>query len=312
MAEEGPRYREPDEGEPEWIEPVVPDLDTPFEISPELQQHNLRDLLQLYYDDTAAPRAIDLLDLLERQTYPRDLEVVLRDHRTRAITDPQEILDRAAFDDLLSCCSVLEVATQVEYVGPLEGDFRAQLTRILERREVRSYYESHYPLLLPQLFRDRLEGIGSIQVHRGPRQVAALQRILELDTRFIRNPEVQVFLALADDFQVRGYTREDLLQVVSEPAQLAERLARPPAQRDRLDDALRGLRGFLFLSDGLYRALKTLDGDSLFQSTLWHLFGYWFSERSGAVVPSVLEILDRFDAWDADPAEEAGQDFSLP
>ncbi len=311
MAEQEQGYPEPDEPEAEWIEPVVPDLDTPFEISSELQYHNLQDLLQLYYDDTEAPRAIDLFDSVERQTYPRDLEVVLRDHRTRKISDPQEIIDRAALDDLLTCYSVLEIATQVDYVAPMDGEFRAQATRILERREVRTYYESHYPLLLPQLFRARLEGFGSVQVHRGPRQVAALQRILELETRFIRNPEVQVFLALADDFQIRGYTREHLFQVVSEPAQLAERLARPREQRDILDDALRGLRGFLFLSDGLYRALGTLDGDPRFQSTLWHLFGYWFSERSGAVVPSVLQILDRFDAWDADP-EEAGQDFTVP
>jgi signal transduction histidine kinase len=312
MAEQGQGYPEPEESEAEWIEPVVPDLDTPFEVSPELQHHNLQDLLQLYYADTDAPRAIELFDSLERQTYPRDLEVVLRDHRTSKITDPQEIIDRAALDDLLTCYSVLEVATQVDYVGPLDGEFRAQATRILERKEVRPYYEFHYPLLLPQLFRARLEGIGSVGVHRGPRQVAALQRILELDTRFIRNPEVQVFLALADDFQIRGNTREHLFQVVSEPAQLAERLARPREQRDILDDALRGLRGFLFLSDGLYRTLRTLDGDSLFQSTLWHLFGYWFSERSGAVVPSVLHILDRFDAWDADPGDQAEQDFTVP
>jgi len=30
------------------------------------------------------------------------------------------------------------------------------------------------------------------------------------------------------------------------------------------------------------------------------------------VVPSVLQILDRFDAWDADPGEQAAQDFTVP
>ena len=312
MAEQEQGYPEPDEPEAEWIEPVVPDLDTPFEISSELQYHNLQDLLQLYYDDTEAPRAIDLFDSLERQSS----QGISRWYS--GITGPERsaILRRLLIVRhwmiWLTCYSVLEIATQVDYVARLDGGVSGAgnpgsrtpgSPKRITSRTIHCCFLNYSCA--------RLEGIGSVQVHRGPRQIAALQRILELDTRFIRNPEVQVFLALADDFQIRGYTREHLFQVVSDPAQLAERLARPREQRDILDDALRGLRGFLFLSDGLYRALGTLDGDSRFQSTLWHLFGYWFSERSGAVVPSVLQILDRFDAWDADP-EEAGQDFTVP
>src|SRR5690606_27615921 len=249
-----------------WIDPVLPALDQALVLTVEAQATNLRDLMGLYYQGSAAPEAVKLFRQIAAGKKKIRLERLLRDHRDDSIRDGEEIAARDAFDDLLTCCSVLELALQVGYVDGLAAGFREDVLPILEDPWVRRYYEEHYPLLLPQLFRQRLAGGRYYRAHRGPRQVAAFQRAVELESRLLGHPDVRRFLELADDFAIEGYDRSDLIRLAGDAEALAAALTRRGRQRTVLDEAVGGLRRFLYLTDGLYQVLQMVEGDRVFQS----------------------------------------------
>jgi hypothetical protein len=288
-----------DEDESAWIEPVLPRLDGNLVLTAEAQRHNHADLIGLYYHGTEAPVAVTLFEAIAAGKRPLQLKRILRDHREESITDADEMDWREAFDHLLSFYSVLELALQVGYIDAVAPAMARQALRILDDPWVRDYYERHYPLFLPQLLRQRLAGGRFYRAHRGPRQVAALQRAIELEHRLLRHPEVQVFLALADDFYLDGYGRADLLDAVENPQKLMTLLTGRGRTRSLLGEAMGGLRRFLFLCDGLHRVLQSVEGDPVFQSGIWHLFGYWFAERREEVVPCLRELLEQIDRWPA-------------
>lgn len=290
-----------------WIDPVFPALDERLLLSLEAQATNLRDLMGLYYQGTEAPEAVKLFRRVAAGKKRVKLEVLLRDHRDDPIVDGDEIAWRDAFDDLLTCGSVLELALQVGYVDGLAAGFRDEVLPILDDPWVRRYYEEHYPLLLPQLFRQRLAGGRYYRAHRGPRQVAAFQRAVELESRLLGHPDVRRFLELADDFLVDGYDRSDLLRLAAEPEALATALTRRGRNRTVLDQAAGGLRRFLYLTDGLYQVLGMVEGDPVFQSGLWHLFGYWYAERREAVVPTLKRMVGAISAWETGEARPAAE-----
>jgi hypothetical protein len=286
-----------DDEDAPWIEPVLPKLDERLELSADIQRQNSEHLIQLYYQRTTAPAAVALYaDILsgERQA---ELGTILRDHRDRPIGSAEEIAWRNAFDELMTCYSVLELAMQAGYITDFGPTLRRDASQILEDRCVREFYEDHYPLLLPQLFRDRLSRRIVCQTHLGPRQLAALQRAIELERRLLQHPEVQAFLMLADDFVVEGFWRSHLLDAVSDAEKLEQHLTRRGENQTFLDRAVGGLRRFLYLCDGLQRLLLSVEGDAIFQSGLWHLFGYWFSDRREAVVPTLLRMIEQIEEW---------------
>jgi hypothetical protein len=299
------------EGAAQWIEPRLPTIHDHVELA-DTQAANWVDLERLYYTETDAAKGLAVFRQL--QDRPRKLDHLLRDHEVMPVIDPGEQLARDAFDDLLSFCGVLEVALELRYVDRLAAATVADLSQVLWHNSVRRYYERHYPLLLPQLLRVRLAGGRYYQAHQGPLQLAAFQRAVELDTRLMRHPEVLTFLALADGFWIEGYNRRKLVALAKRPGPLFESLTRSKKQRSVLDQAAQGLRGFLFLTDGLYRVLGSLEGDPVFQSALWHLFGYWFAERRETVVASLKEMLASIAAWPADTTRvrAATADPTLP
>lgn len=277
-----------------WIEPVFPAVRDQVLIGPALRTANWADLQRLYVAETDALTAFKRFRRLADK--PKKLAHLLRSHEDEEVTDPDEQADRDAFDDLLAFGSVLELALQLRYVDPPPAILANTLREVLEHRAVRPYYEKHYPLLLPQLLRQRLAGGRYYQAHQGPLQLAAFQRALELDTRLMRHEDVLTFLALADGFWIDGVNRHDLRDLTRSPAALLDALTRRK-KRGILDQAANGLRQFLFLTDGLHRLLGTLDEDPDFQSALWHLFGYWYWERRATVVKSLQAMLAAVSEW---------------
>jgi hypothetical protein len=286
MAPTSRRRRQTGEDDPPYIEPVMPPLDQPLALSPEVGRHNYSDLVRLYYRTTQAPLAVKLYK--ERG---RNLAVVLRDHRQRPIVRADEIEWREAFDHLMACYAMLELALQAGYITTLSPSMRRDALAILEDRRVRPFYETHYPLLLPQLLRIRLAGGRAHPAHGGPRQLAALQRTIELDRRLLARPEVGAFLTLADDFLVDGFDRSDLVDAVRDPASLVDHLTRRGRRQTFLDQAVLGLLQFLHLCEGLQHVLQSVEGDAEFQSGIWHIFGYWFADRREAVIPTLRTMI---------------------
>ena len=142
--------------------------------------------------------------------------------------------------------------------------------------------------------------------------MAAYQRAVELESRLLRHPDVQLFLALADDFRIEWYDREDLLKLAADPEALATALTRRGKDRTVLDQAAGGLRRFLYLTDGLNQVLGMVEGDRVFQSGLWHLFGYWYAERREAVVPTLQRMLGTISGWETGEAGSAAREESSP
>lgn len=282
------------EADAPWIEPVFPAVRDRVVIGQALRDANWADLQRLYLEDTDALRAFTRFRQLAGK--PKKLAHLLRNHADESVTDPAEQADRDAFDDLLAFCAVLELALELRYVDRPHEDLLKHLRPLLGHPAVRAYYEVHYPLLLPQLLRQRLAGGRYYQAHQGPLQLAAFQRALELDTRLMRHEDVLLFLALADGFWIDGVSRHDLLALARKPDALLKALTRRK-NRGLLDHAANGLRQFLFLTDGLHRLLGTLDEDPDFQSALWHHFGYWYGERRGTVVKSLEAMLAAVAEW---------------
>lgn len=282
-----------------WIDPVFPAIGERVAIGSALRDANWADLQRLYVANTDALRAFKCFR--ELADHPKQLAHLLRSHENESVTDPDEQADRDAFDDLLAFSAILELALELRYVDPPPEVLRDSLRQLLEHRSVRPYYERHYPLLLPQLLRQRLAGGRYYQAHQGPLQLAAFQRAVELDTRLMRHEDVIVFLSLADGFWLDGTSRHDLLALAREPRALLKALTRRK-KRGILDHAANGLRQFLFLTDGLHRLLTTLDEDPVFQSALWHHFGYWYAERRGTVVKALQAMLASVAGWPTEAA----------
>lgn len=85
-----------------------------------LQQANFEDLLATYYHSTAANEAAEYFHDLIQSEQHLQLATLLRDYRERAITVQKEIRYRAATDQLMICCSVMEIASLNGFVPELQ------------------------------------------------------------------------------------------------------------------------------------------------------------------------------------------------
>lgn len=205
-----------------------------------LQQANFEDLLATYYLGTAAHEAAQQLGNLIRAEQHLRLATLLRDYRERAIYLDEEIKLRAATDRLMSCCSVMEIASLTGFVPELrQTDFGMAMLPILENKHVRRYYEEFYPTKLPQLFRYRLAGTHrTIEKADRPDSDGRVMAFLDLDRRFMEKLDDGYLLRMLDSFRIQGYRFSDVVAVVSKPEEFINRLLLAPEERDALSRAL--------------------------------------------------------------------------
>src|SRR5690606_27619627 len=76
-----------DEEDAPWIDPVLPALDQSLGLTVEAQATNLRDLMGLSYQGSAAPEAVKLFRQIAAGKKKIRLERLLRDHRDVSIRD---------------------------------------------------------------------------------------------------------------------------------------------------------------------------------------------------------------------------------
>jgi hypothetical protein len=227
------------------------------------------------------------------------LAILLRDHQTRDVEDQREVRLRDGFDSLLSFYSLMELACLLGYVDDrFDDEFAVRARQDLTQPQVREYYEVHYPLLLPTMFRERLDGRRR-EIGTRDDEATAFPLFLDLNSKLENDEGVDTFLWFLDDGSWGGYDIEDLLDVTKRPEDFLRRLGRPPGARaNRLDLAIDGLRTFLGFCHDLDALLSSYPDNRLLQSALWHHHAYWFQHVRQQVGSRISAAIRGLASWD--------------
>ncbi len=263
----------------------------------DLRQVNLADLKQIYLLGTEAAQAARVLE--GRGADMSYMTRLLRHHAV-AVTDPEEINLRESFDQFMEFCSILEIAAISSYVPPVSEWPRQQRESVLQALQhpaVRTFYEKHYPLVLPQLLRGRLQGEAAL-VESGQDAPGLYVRLLDLNVAMRPDVELTTFFRMLDQFTIGGYRISDVNELLKDPDSFFEHLACPPSKRTPLQHGLRGLGRFLVFCDRLGDWLKASSKFPFLQSAGWHLYGYWFGIMRESLARELMGALDEFQEWE--------------
>jgi hypothetical protein len=277
-----------------------------------LREANFQSLLHSYYTTTSASKSLKQISGLLHHHKAYTLERLLRDHRIRGNGVPKgpEADDRAAFDKLLKCCSVMEIAVQAGFVpsfdgaNPVQRDWAASIRQILENDLVKRYYCEYYPEKNPQLLRYRLECLSApSQTVPTAESIALIMRFIELDARFIgflEDGAGHFFLRLLDDWSDvdpesgKSYRFGDIVDIISDPEQFTGILLQPVEPGDPRSSAVYGFVFFLSFASDLVKLLEMFPSQSLLQSAIWHHYGYWFRVLGVHLKSKLSEALNQF------------------
>ena len=264
-----------------------------------LQWANFEDLLASYYHRTAAHEAAEHLGDLIRGHQPLQVATLLRDYRDRAITSPNEIRLRAATDRLMTCCSVMEIASLTDFVPDLrQTAFATEILPILENKHVRRYYEEFYPTKLPRLFRCRLTGANSSIDHLDDTASSgSVMAFLDLDRRFMEKLDDGYLLRMLDSFTIQGYWFSDVVEIIDKPQEFINHLLLAPKERDARSQALTEFSLFMQFCFDLRELLSQLESQPLPQSAIWNHYSYWFDIIGEKLRDQLGDALSRFLEW---------------
>jgi hypothetical protein len=105
---------------------------------------------------------------------------------------------REAIATLLRFYGLLEVASLAALIpSELPQEFREAALRHLENLSIRLFYERDAPMLLPQIFRVRLERQQNLREERSESAGRLVQHLLGLYGSLSEDDDVAVFLAVA-------------------------------------------------------------------------------------------------------------------
>ncbi len=250
-----------------------------------LRKRNYADLRTRFFARTPASKGFALVTDRKRG---RALDGLLRSHLVKGVLTQREVTARDSVDHLLSYLGLLEIASIVSAIPwPLPGIFGRRAERALSNAAVRRYYEHFYPLILPVLFRWRLEGTPLVQYGAFDGCVPHFQQFLNL-SEILGEPEVIEFLWFLDDGRSwdpksrKWVGLRDFFGLLTHPAKLVKYLAHAGNQSP-VADALRGFLRFVSFSLMLDQLLVSTSEWPLLQSALWHHHAYWFYQLSGQV-----------------------------
>jgi hypothetical protein len=267
-------------------------------------QANLEDLLAKYYVGTAAREAAAYLSDCIARRRNSELETLLRDYRVEPVTAAREIDLRAATDRLLTCYSILEISSLADFVPQLPKEFASEAHAIVAHRDVRRYYEEYYPMKLPILFRQRLNGHAVSLPERDAAVTAPIIAFLELDRQFTEKLEDRTLLRMLDSFTLGDYRFRDLVTLITMPERFIEYLL-GDREREPLGQAARELGMFLQFCVELRQLLDRVRDWPLLQSAMWSYYSYWFDILGDQLNARLGDALKQFLVWQA-PAESAG------
>ncbi len=229
---------------------------------------------------------------------PETLARLLRDHATEGVSNPDEIRFRKTMDQWLGQVSMLYEAWLCGYIpDPAQAAGAETLRLFLSREELRAYYEKHYPVALPWLFRLHLEGKLKLPPESNPSGAGAFERFSILYERFRGDEDLDQFLDFLDGFVYGGAeSRIDVRTVVNSfatPGRVAEALGRPVGQVTRLDRGIVGMVRFLTFGNDLDHLLQMCREMPLVQSAFWFFYSYWFNEYQVDVLKASEEAIGK-------------------
>lgn len=266
-----------------------------------LQEANFQDLLTAYYKGTNAAKAAEYLLSEIKHSHHKQLAILLRDYRTRSIDSDREIRLRAATDDLMICCDVLEIAALAGFIAPPgQSDFWKTIEAILEDLDVQKYYAKFYPLKLPQMLRYRIQSRHRKVEKESPELPSLVMQFLELDQRFMATLNDGYLLRLLDSFTIDGYWFSDIVGLVGKPQEFIRRILLPPEKRGVQDQTLHELSFFMEFSFDLSQLLDRLASLPLLRSEVWNHYSYWFGIIGEELKSQLGSALNQFLKWKPD------------
>lgn len=263
---------------------------------------NFESLRMRFYEPKHVQRAVGFLERRVGRGSDRRLRSLLRDHVSSGITVDDDTWIRDSFDFLLAYYAILEIASIAGYIGQPDANTVASARAHLEQPDVVRYYEEHYPLLLPALFRERLEGRN--QLRETVRAEADQLRAQSLVMRFTqligaRNADWDIdrFLFLMDDGEVGGVDWRSLLRPLADLDQYLSITGKSGDDDDPGAQALRGFTKFIEFCENLERLLQSAADFTLLQAAMWHYNAYWFVRIADKLGPRLEEILSMLEKW---------------
>jgi hypothetical protein len=222
------------------------------------------------------------------------LRHLLRHHDEETVTG-RDTDRRYWFDLFLGYVSLLEIAHLIRYFDVQEEE-RSYL-RVLENASVRSYYELHYPLLLPTLFRARLIGLWRWEESTRPfRWHGLFEEFLGLYEGFLADDVMWYFLDLLDDYQFE-INLDDLLSALSSKKEMSALLMETRLHDKPLAKAAQGFSRFLSFCIRLNELLDRAESTNLLRSAMWHHYAFWFRELGDKVRQTITVAVANTDKW---------------
>jgi len=242
----------------------------------DIQSINLENLRNEYFIDKAPQRAIAILKKMANK--PKELKWLLRDHRKDDVDDLQEISRRDKVDELLSYYSLLEVGAIAGFVPPQPAREDSETAEwVLNNKHVRRFYEEFYPLRLPALHRYRLDGKWG-HTDESARAGELFVGFLQANAVIENDDDVNMFLALLDDYEFDEYGEDDLIEALDDLPAMIKRLAASDSDQDALSSALAGMMKFFQFCPTLLRVLDSASEIPILRAAMWHYHSYWFTE----------------------------------
>jgi hypothetical protein len=247
-----------------------------------IKDENLR-AINNYYFTEREQRAILFLEKATDKERARTLE----SHLLRP-PSPEAQQHRENLDYLLRYYSVLELASQTHAIPDIPGETRETAKKYLNDTYVARYFEWYYPLLVPRLFRARVN--GKLQVRLDTDETKVFLRFLELD--MLRDDDdTGQFLDFLDDYTVwtddEPHNLSTVLQVMVKPGRFLKSMSTAEDEQTPTDQGVRGLLNYLGFSRALHDVLESTE-HRLLRSVFWHYHGYWYQRLGGQVLGALL------------------------
>ncbi|MEO5953865.1 MAG: hypothetical protein ABIQ44_15490, partial [Chloroflexia bacterium] len=207
---------------------------------------------------------------------------IIRDHKIlgNAIGDPKEVALRRCVDEWLAEIGLLFLGWLSGYCSNFaDTPAGERILKILDSDGLRPYYERHYPVALPWLFRQQLKGELELTPAQAP---GAFELFINMYERFRNDRELLCFLDFLDGFNfgvgLSNITIENVAEAFKDPDRVVEALFKPKPQTTPLDDAIIGLLRFATFSTSLQEFLVQCASMPTLQSGFWFFYAFWYRE----------------------------------
>jgi hypothetical protein len=206
---------------------------------------------------------------------------ILRNHLKTGVSDGREQELRDGADFLLGYYAMLEIASLIGYVEePLPAAVAAEALAILSDPAMTDYYSIFYPVELPKLFRQRLEGTWRQRVEPKAELSLVFWRFQGFVSRNRENQALLTLMRFLDGFISKDekgnvISIESIAETFGNPEQVLMIFLRERNQMTVADQVVDGIREFFEFAKE-FDALLSKATDSYLRAELWLYYNYYF------------------------------------